>query len=757
MTSLSAVPRSGHLPAEVTTFIGRQPELADVKRLLQRSRLVTLRGAGGVGKTRLAVRVAAEVQQAFPDGVWFVELSSLREPELLARTVTEALNLPDAATGDPVDLLADHLADRNLLLVLDTCEHLVDSCALLAEVLLRAAPRLRILATSREPLDVMGEHALLVPPLETPDPRSSVTDCDSVTLFADRAEGVMPGFALSDDNRESVARLCQRLDGIPLAIELAAVRLRTMSVEQIVARLDDRFHLLGPARTSLDRHQTLRAAVEWSHGLCTEEEQLLWAQLSVFPGGFDLEAADQVCAWTSPDALIDTLGRLVEKSIVLREPDGHRYRMLDTIREYGAELLDRLGDRDPLHRRHRDHYLTLAERAVAAALTSEQVGWLVRLRRENANLRVALDYSYRSPGEEAAGLHMTVLLRHYWLTLGLFSEGRRWHSRALTVDSDPRGERGWILYGAATLALQQGDLEKAGPLLAEAAALAGDDRDLRAHITEALGISRFFEGDLAGAGAHYETALAEFAEIGYSDAFSSVCPVRMAAVCCLTGELDRAISLSEQCLAASDAGGEQWGRAFALWIRGAAHWMSGEIDRSVRDTLDCLRIKQNLGDLHGITMAIDLLTVCAVARGEFTRAAVLSGAGDAQWKSLRAPIQQGPHYVEIRRDAAETARRALGDDRFVAAHQRGMALSVDEAIVLAADVTSAPMAAAVPHPLTKREQEVADLVAQGLENHEIAQRLQLARRTVDSLVEQIMTKLGFVSRNQIALWSSNRE
>jgi non-specific serine/threonine protein kinase len=749
--------RKGNIPAEVTRFIGRRRELPQIRDALERYRLVTLRGVGGVGKTRLALQAAVGLRRSFTDGVWLAELSSLRNAELLARTVAASLGLPDQTAGDPVDLLADYLAERHLLLILDTCEHLVDACATLAEVLLRAAPRLRILATSREPLDVMGEQALLISPLEVPGSDVAAEGSDSVMLFLDRAEAAMPGFALTPANQQSVIQLCQGLDGIPLALELAAVRLRTMAIEQMVARLDDRFRLLGPAHTSQDRHQTLRAAVDWSHDLCTVQEQLLWARLSVFPGGFDLEAAECVCAGEilTADILFSTLGRLVEKSIVLYEQDGHRYRMLDTIREYGAEQLLLLGERDQLCHRHRDYYLRLAEQAVVGNLSAEQVGWLVRLRQENPNLRIALDYSYTCPGQGAVGLHMTVLLRHYWLSLGLFSEGRRWHDQALAIGGDSR-EDAWAVYGAGVLALQQGDLEAAGPLLARAGDLARDlqDRDLDAHVTDARGIGLFFAGDLAEAGACHEKALADYAEIGYSDPFALVTFARLGAVCCLTGELDRAISLSEECLRISEELGEQWSRGTALWTRGAARWLSGDVSQAIEDTLACLRIKESLDDLHTMTMAIDLLAVCLVAQEDYLRAAELCGAGDSFWRTLRAPIQQGPYYAEIRRNAAGTCRQALGDERFGTAHQRGMGLSVPEAIAVARNETSAPVTRNTASPLTKREEEIAELVTQGLGNREIGERLMVAKRTVDSHIEHIFTKLGFTSRAQIAAWVS---
>jgi non-specific serine/threonine protein kinase len=291
-------------------------------------------------------------------------------------------------------------------------------------------------------------------------------------------------------------------------------------------------------------------------------------------------------------------------------------------------------------------------------------------------------------------------------------------------------------------------------LLARAGSLAEDrrDRDLAAHVTDAQGIALFFAGDLAGAGACHERALASYAEIGFSEPFALSSFARLASVCCLTGELDRAIGLSAECLRACDTMGDQWARGTALWIRGAAHWLSGDVSQAMEDTLACLRIKESLGDLHTITMAIDLMAVCLVAEADYGRAAELCGAGDALWKTLRAPVQQGPHYAEIRRSAAGTCRQALGEERFGAARQRGVDMSVAEAIAVARNETAAPPARAVPARLTKREQEIAGLVAQGLSNREIAERLVLAKRTVDSHIEHIFTKLGFTSRAQIATW-----
>jgi non-specific serine/threonine protein kinase len=746
MAAIELDRRSGNLPADVTRFIGRSRDLEQVRDALGRYRLVTLRGVGGVGKTRLALQVGATARRSFDDGVWLVELSSLRNTELLARTVAAALGVPDQGAGDPLDLLADYLADRHLLLILDTCEHLIDGCALLCEVLLRAAPRLRILATSREPLGVMGERALLVSPLDVPADDSD-TKTDAVRLFLDRAEAMVAGFALTSANQAAVARLCRQLDGIPLALELAAVRLRAMSIDQILARIDDRFRFLGTARGTENRHQTLRAAVDWSYELCTPEERQLWARLSVFPGDFDLEAAENVC-----DTGVDVLGRLVDKSIVLCEQDGSRYRLLDTLREYGAEQLT---EADELSRRHAGYYLQLAGQA--SGFGPEQVRWLNRLQQETHNLRVAMDYCYRTAGQQDNGLRLTVLLRHYWLIRGLFTEGRRWHDLAIALDRRTR-DGAWALYGAAVLAVQQGDFGAANPLLDRAGELAAEvaDADLAAQVLVGRGMALFHSGDLEGGIGWYEQALAGLSKTGYAEPFALSALPRLATACFLCGQIERAIGLCEQALVLSDELGDAWNRGSALWVRGAARWASGETELAIADTLASLEVKETLGDLHSITQSIDLLAVCLATKGEFVRAAELSGAGDALWEMLGTPAQAGPHYAEARRMGADLCRAGLGDERFEAAHRHGKSLPVAEAIALAKGEAGSPEPTAV-NPLTKRELEIAGLVTLGLGNREIAERLVLSKRTIDAHIEHIFTKLGFSSRVQLAGWFSQRE
>ncbi len=766
MAALTMGQQRDNLPPEVTRFIGRRREVPAIIAAIDHHRLVTLRGAGGVGKTRLALRVAREIRDTFADGSWLVELSALRDYELLPGAVAAALGLPDEAARDPLEALAANLAERELLLVLDTCEHLVEGCGSLARTLLAAAPGLRILTTSREPLGVPAEHALLISPLELPAAGWSrptgdgAAEADAVALFVDRAQAAVPEFALSAANTLTVAELCRRLDGIPLALELAAVRLRGMPADEILTRLTDRFRILGAARTATGRHRTLRAAIAWSYDLCTPAEQRLWAELSVFPAGFGRAAAERVCGRGTRKTLI----RLVEKSVVQYGDANRRYQLLDTMREFGAERLaqtaaetgaDIIGQ---LRVRHRDYYLDLAAEAVAGSVGAEQTRWLARLGAETDNLRAALDFSFATPGQQGAGLRLTTLLRPYWHMVGQFTEGRSWHNLAVAVNPGSP-ENAWAVFGAGVLAVPQGDLTTGAALLERAAALAaaGGDENLAACVSDAQGIVAFNGGDLETARARYEEALASYQRIGFGDPLALVTYSRLASVCLLTAELDRAVQLCEECLRRCDATGEQWARGGALYVRGATRWLSGDTTGAIEDCLACLRIVESVNDLHTIAMSFDLLSVCRVATAEFELAAVLHGAGDALWTLLNAPVLMGPDYAEIRKGAADTARAALGGERFDELLSRGLAMHLADALAMAkgetpADGVLGESAGSAARQLTRREKEIAALVAAGLGNREIAARLFLSKRTVDSHMEHIFTKLGLSSRTQLASW-----
>ncbi|HEY7483981.1 MAG TPA: LuxR C-terminal-related transcriptional regulator [Streptosporangiaceae bacterium] len=771
MASVALDRRQGNLPAEMTRFIGRKQELAKVKRLLGTSRLVTVAGVGGVGKTRLALRLAADMRRSFADGTWFVELSGLRDPELVAQAVAEVLGLSDQSSRDRVDVLADHLADKQLLLVLDTCEHLVDACAVLVEVLLRAVPRLRVLATSQQPLDVAGEHTMLLPPLPVPDPDDPLAASghyDALTLFADRATAVLPDFSLGERNRRAVARLCYRLDGIPLAIELAAVRLRVLSLEQITERLDDRFRLLGTARTALSRHQTLRAAVEWSYELCTQPERLLWARLTVFAGAFDLAAAEEVCGDSGQDAelpadlVFETLAGLVERSIVLRtdQPDGVRYRMLDTIREYGAEILDRMGTRADLRRRHFQYLRSLAAQAERRSFSGDQVAWILRLQRDYVDLRAALEYAADPAAPAVDALAMVAMLNHFWVVGGHFTEGRRWTRRVLAAHPDEIRERLLAVCSASILATLQGDLEAARPLAAEARRLANgsDDRRAQRYAEGAAGMIAFNENSLDKIKTHWEKPALWADDMADPDVWSATRLAMLGGAYCLAGDLDRAQSLAARCTEMCTRSGEQWCLSYALYVRAGCALLSGGIAEAAALVRQSLEIKRGFNDQLGIAMTFDVLAGCAIFEGRPERAARLFGAARRIWGELGAPMF-GKGYATIHQMGVDLVRQALGDEAYEAVRTEGACL--DRAAMIAyaleEETDTAPPAVADPwKPLTKRERDIAVLVADGLSNREIAERLVIAKRTADTHVEHILAKLDFSSRTQIAAWVAER-
>ncbi|HZT40750.1 MAG TPA: adenylate/guanylate cyclase domain-containing protein, partial [Chthonomonadaceae bacterium] len=410
LKSLDSPDLPNNLPLHITSFIGREQEMAEVKNLLAGTRLLTLVGLGGAGKTRLALAIGAEVLEEYPDGVWLVELAPLSEPGLVPPAVASTLNLQEEPGRALLQTLTTALKCRRMLLVLDNCEHLLSACATFADTLLRACPQVKILATSREVLGIAGETVYRVPPLALPDPDrlpsiELLMQFEAVRLFLDRATAVSTAFSITSENASAVARLCCQLDGLPLAIELAAARVRAMPVEQVASRLDDRFRLLtGGSRTALPRQQTLRALIDWSYDLLDESEKCLLRRLSVFTGGWTLEAAEAVCGADGEDVL-DLLTSLVDKSLVVYEEQGDqgRYRMLETVRQYGRE---RLADTDPeaasVGQLHAEYYLSLAEQAAAQLLGPEQQRWLARLEREQDNLRAVLTRYQQDPDPHSA-------------------------------------------------------------------------------------------------------------------------------------------------------------------------------------------------------------------------------------------------------------------------------------------------------------------------------------------------------------------
>src|SRR6266508_3106672 len=465
-----------NLPLQVNRFIGREREMTAVRGLLMTSRLLTLAGAGGSGKTRLALQVATDLREEFEHGVWWVELAALSDPLLVPRAVASVVGIPERAGYTVTEALSDALRPKHVLLVLDNCEHLLAACAQLIETLLRTCSQLRVLVTSREALTITGETIWLVLPLRVPDtyqplPIGGLLTYEAVQLFVERAKSVLPSFTLTPENASAVVQVCRRLDGMPLAIELAAARTRALAVEQIVARLDDAYRLLtGGSRSALPRQQTLRAAMDWSYDLLSVHEQAFFRRLSVFAGSFSLEAAEAICAGDPGEAydVLDVLSSLIDKSLVLMEQrsGAARYRLLETIRQYGQDKLQEEAEAAKVRRNHRDWYARLAEQAEAETLEARQKSVFDRLEAEHENLRAALGWSLEHQEAETAA-QIGAAISRFWLLRGYMSEGRRWLERALSGFSEKNAVRVKALNIAAMLASLQDDNKTARTLVEE--------------------------------------------------------------------------------------------------------------------------------------------------------------------------------------------------------------------------------------------------------------------------------------------------
>ncbi|MFQ6393445.1 protein kinase domain-containing protein [Nocardia sp. KC 131] len=756
---------AGALPLELTSFVNRRTELAQVRNLLSTARLVSLSGTGGVGKTRLALRAAAAARREFADGVWLVELADVSDPSLLVNVVAATLGLRDDPARPQSEVVVEFLSTRESLLVLDNCEQLVEAVAELVETWLRASSNLRILATSREPLNIAGEAVLQVPPLTVPDldrepSLRGLPRYDAVTLFADRAAAAVPTFEVDEDNKAAVIRICARLDGLPLAIELAAARTRTMSPEQILQRLDDRYGLLTRAsRTAPTRQQTLRWCIDWSYELCTEAEQRLWARLSVFAGGFELDAAEQVCgADLAPEDPLDVLSALVDKSILIRnESNGVvRFRMLETLRDYGRQKLRESGEDQQLRHRHRDWYQQLVLGAEAEWISDRQPYWTVRLEREQPNLRDALEYCLAEDTDDAAeaGLRTAAALFLFWLFRGLYDEGRHWIDLVLNHlparQSIP--DRVKALQVGVVLAALHGDVPTAAALVAEGRVLAEQDPTpmTQALIAYADGVLALYSGEPARGFSPLERAVEVFSsnQRGY---------LYVAAVSTLgalhekAGDTERAIEYLRQVLSITEACGESQFRSVALWVTGIAVWQQGKGSRAMQLLRQALQVTRRVRNPIVAALSLEALAWTVCADGDAKRAATLMGAAQELNRSIDTPSSVLPmpqHHDECVR----LARSTLGTRAFDAAVQHGRVMNVDEAVTYALGEhptvhTSGPGVA-----LTKRERQVADLIAQGRTNKQIAAKLAISPRTADSHVEHILTKLGFTSRAQIAAW-----
>ncbi|MFB7221587.1 AAA family ATPase [Streptomyces sp. NPDC056227] len=671
----------GNLPAELNSFVGREAELADLGRFLRESRLVTVVGVGGVGKTRCATRVAALLEKRYCDGVWLVELSTVHDPELLEHAVVDALGLTHHTSQSPRTTLLEHLAERQLLLVFDGFEHLVDTCAGLVQELLRRAPRLRVLATGRLPLELDGEIGY---------PLAPMGDKDAMELFADRAAAVQPNFRLTEDTRGSARELCRRLDGIPLALELAAGRLRALSAEQVLQRLDDRFRLLtGGSRSAPARHHTLRTAIGWSHELCAPEQRLLWARLSVFAGQFDLEAVEYICS--GPDlpaeSVLDVLTALLARSVVLREDSaaGTRYRMLDTVREYGAEWLAATGETDRLRRRHRDWFLGLATWCELDWFSPRQGEVAARAESELPNLRRAMEYSLESPNEIHLAQYLAGTLWFLWVGCGRLSEGRHWLAHVLEEETPYDASRLKALWVLGYVAVLQGDPVGAISALQECreeADRTGDATAL-AYAVHRTGCLALVTDDMVRAEELLQDALDRYRELGELNSNVLMAQVELAMAVGFRGDLEAAAAICEEVREVCEDRGERWALSYALYVLAYAALQRGRPDRARELLRESLAIGHAFHDLLGSVLAMELLALVTAVEGDAAEAAVLQGAAERIWLSVGLPLFGSAHYGRPRARCEELARQELGDAPYESGRRAGGRLDPDTAVARA--------------------------------------------------------------------------
>ena len=753
--------RPGNLPAEATSFIGRRRELAELRTKLAAARLVTLVGPGGVGKTRLAIRGATELARAFPGGAWLVELADVRDPGLVQNAMLAALDLRDQAATGPRAVLLEYLRDRELLLLVDNCEHLLDATAALVADIVRGAPGVRMIATSREPLAVPGEHLLPVPPLELPQagPGQSLDLLrlnESVELFVERASAASGGFVLEDANRAAVIDVCRRLDGLPLALELAAVRTRVLGVEQIRDRLADRFGLLtGGGRTTLPRHQTLRMAIEWSHDLLTTGERTLLRRLSAFAGRFTLEDVEAVCTADDipPAAVLDLVTSLVDKSLVTAETARGVacYRLHETMREFALLQLREAGEEDAVEQRCVDYVVSRCR----SGWTDPRYNlgaWLDWLDLEIDTIRSILRRCIdRRDG--ALGLELASSLRGYWATRAT-TEGVRWVDQLLDLEAaDPevqaRGEylRGFLLVLLVEPIAAMPSLERA-----VAADRAAGRVEALATALSMASIAANMAGDRSAAARFIDEAQGVRGDLDVSAAQALLQARALDGF--FAGDVERATAASLDGLRLARQAGDLYTLKVWLLNLGTGALVAGDRDAAAPLLAEALQLAFRLDDRVQLAYLLDAAACLKAASGNADDAARLLGAGEAV--RIGAGAQVMPFIAPLVEQAAASARTALGGSRYQAARDAGGRLDRDAAVRLALGQPEGAVApssgVAGPGPLSPRELEVARLVAEGLTNKEIGGRLFISEHTVDTHVRGIMNKLGFDSRARIAAW-----
>lgn len=760
-----------NLPAPLSSFIGRKKEIAEVIERVAGNRLVTLTGAGGSGKTRLAIEAAKGVVEDFEDGLYWIELAALTDGELVPQTVATALGISEAQHQEVTKRLVGFLEDKEFLLLIDNCEHLIDACAQLAENLLQSCPDLKILTTSREPLGITGESVYVVPPLTLPDPRpwthpksakASLGDyqqSEAVRLFVERAAAASPDFQLTMENGPWVAEICRHLDGMPLAIELAAARVRSLAVRQIAERLDDRFKLLTlGSRTSPARQQTLLATLDWSYGLLSVEEQTVLRRLSVFAGGWTLEAAEAVCSGEEVQSLevLDFLTSLMDRSFVttMSSSGENRYVMLETVREYAKQRLAKSGEQSKIHQNHAQTFLQIAQGKVKSGswlFWPQDVNSVNQLEVEHDNFRAALSWSVNNDPETA--VQLAAKLAQFWQQRGYLREGLKWFEEILLSGGElSEAARAESLFNAGYLRLYAGEIEHAETRLQEAEGLYRklDDQMGIGWQLVWLAWAKVAKGNYVDAITLGQKAAVLLEEQGDTLGVAvALAPIGEAEY--LRGDYVEAEKTIEKSLALVQEKGILFTVGRRLSRLSQITRAQGNAARATQLAKEGLTKSVTSGDYSGATMALGAMAAIAEGEGETRRAATLLGSvaglreiyGAAFW--FFDQLEYDHSYEEIRSQMDPVA--------FKAAMEKGRGFSLDQAVHFALSGEAQPEAQQDIGGLTAREREVAALIAQGKSNREIAEAMTIQEKTVETYVTRILDKLGLDSRVQVALWA----